>query len=230
VSAFARSPARVICLVTPGGAPSSPAVPIAERVAALGALIRDATSAGIDIVQIREPDLPARSLTEVVVAAVQASRGTATLIVVNDRVDIALVAGADGAHLGVRSLPTARVREMTPPGFLLGRSIHTVDDACGVAAERNLDYVIAGTVFASASKPNETRLLGIDGLAAVVRAANLPVVAIGGIDLETLASVARTGAAGFAAIRLFTDAFARSRLRETVNRARQAFDTTRVIP
>lgn len=230
MNAFARSPARVICLVTPGSAPSSPAVPIAERVAALGALISEATSAGIDIVQIREPDLPARSLTAVVAAAVQASRGTATRIVVNDRVDIALAAGADGAHLGVRSLPTARVREMTPPGFLLGRSIHTVDDARGVAAERNLDYVIAGTVFASASKPNETRLLGTDGLAAVVRAANLPVLAIGGIDLETLASVARTGAAGFAAIRLFTDAFVRSRLRETVNRARQAFDTTGVIP
>ena len=230
MNAFARRPAGVICLVTPGAAPFVPPVPIADRLVALGALIADATSAGVDIVQIREPDVPARDLTALVAAAVQSSRGTRTRIVVNDRVDVALAAGADGAHLGVRSLPAARARDMTPPGFLLGRSIHTVDEARIVAADRNVDYVIAGTVFASESKPNEARLLGIGGLAAVVRAVDLPVLAIGGIDLETLASVAATGSVGFAAIRLFSDAFAQSGLREIVNRARQTFDTGRVIP
>jgi thiamine-phosphate pyrophosphorylase len=198
-------------------------------VAALGALIDEAVGAGIDLVQIREPDLPARLLTEVVEAAVKARRGTPTRIVVNDRVDVALAAGADGAHLGARSLRAARVRPMTPPGFLLGRSIHTVEEARAVAAEQSADYLTAGTVFRSLSKPDETRLLGTDGLSAVVRAVTMPVLAIGGIDLDTIASVARTGASGFAAIRLFSDAVAGSRLREIVKRAREAFDTTRVI-
>jgi len=228
-SVFGQNPRGVLCLVTPGGALPSPPTTLAGRVVALGALIDEAVGAGIDLVQIREPDLPARLLTEVVEAAVKARRGTPTRIVVNDRVDVALAAGADGAHLGARSLRAARVRPMTPPGFLLGRSIHTVEEARAVAAEQSADYLTAGTVFRSLSKPNETRLLGTDGLSAVVRAVTMPVLAIGGIDLDTIASVARTGASGFAAIRLFSDAVAGSRLREIVKRAREAFDTTRVI-
>ncbi len=229
-SVFGRSPRAVLCLVTPGGSRSSARTTLAARVAALGALVGEAVGAGIEFVQIREPDLPARVLAEVVEAAVKASRRTPTRIVVNDRVDVALAAGADGAHLGARSLGTARVRPMTPPGFLLGRSIHTVEEARAVEAEQSADYLIAGSVFRSPSKPNQTRLLGTDGLSAVVRAVTMPVLAIGGIDLDTIASVARTGASGFAAIRLFCDAVAGSRLREIVTRAREAFDTTRVIP
>jgi thiamine-phosphate diphosphorylase len=229
-SVSGRPPRGVLCLVTSGGALSSPPTTLEGRVAALAALIDEAVSAGIDLVQIREPDLPARLLAEVVEAAVKASRGRPTRIVVNDRVDVALAAGADGAHLGARSLRAARVRPMTPPGFLLGRSIHTVEEARAVAAEQSADYLTAGTVFCSPSKPNETRLLGTDGLSAVVRAVTMPVLAIGGIDLDTIASVARTGASGFAAIRLFSDAVAGSRLREIVKRAREAFDTTKVIP
>ena len=227
----AWNPARsILCLVTPGSAlPFAISTP-EERAAAIIALVRDAVAAGIDLVQVREPDMAARLLALIVEAAVDASRGTPTRVVVNDRVDVALACGADGAHLGARSLAAARVREMTPPGFLLGRSIHTVDEARAAAAEDAVDYLIAGTVFRSASKPGESRLLGTDGLAAVVRAAMRPVLAIGGVDLDTVAPVAATGARGFAAIRFFSDAAAGARLRETVTRARDVFDTARVIP
>ncbi len=223
-----RSP--LLCLVTPG-----PALPFAisgveDRASAVVALVRDAVAAGVDFVQIREPDVPAALLARIVESSVELVRGSATRVIVNDRVDVALACGAHGVHLGTRSLPAPRVRSMTPPGFLIGRSIHTVEEARAVAAEAVVDYVIAGTVFASASKPGEQRLLGTGGLAAIVRATTTPVLGIGGVDLDTIAPVAATGAAGFAAIRFFADAAAGSRLRETVARAREAFDTARVIP
>jgi thiamine-phosphate pyrophosphorylase len=220
----------ILCLVTPGAALPFAVSGIEERAAAIVALVRDAVAAGIDLVQIREPDLPTRLLANIVETAVGASRGTPTRIVVNDRVDVALACEADGAHLGARSLAAVRVREITPPGFLLGQSIHTVEEARAAAAEGAVDYLIAGTVFRSASKPDERRLLGTDGLAAVVGAAARPVLAIGGVDLDTIAPVAAAGARGFAAIRFFADAAAGARLRETVARARETFDTTRVIP
>ncbi len=214
----------VLCLVTPGAAlPAS-----GDRADALVALIEEAANSGIDLVQVREPDLPARLLSDIVSRGVAATRGTRTRIVVNDRVDVALAASADGAHLGARSLPPARVRQMAPAGFVIGRSIHGLDEA--IAAADSADYLVAGTVFRTTSKPEGTRLLGIDGLAVIARAVRVPVLAIGGIDLDNVAQVARSGAAGIAAIGLFATAFAGSRLRQTAERVRGAFDTAGVIP
>ena len=218
----------VLCLVTPGPAGPSVNAP-RQREEALDALVRDAVAERIDLVQIREPDLPARQLAEIVARAVQASRGTATRILVNDRVDVALAAGADGVHLGTRSLPARRVREITPPSFLVGRSIHSGEEARDLAADPAIDYLIAGTVFPSRSKPEQSHFLGPDGLAAIVRSVRIPVLAIGGISLDNIASIARAGASGFAAIRLFADAVAGSRLRDVVTAARKAFDTARAI-
>lgn len=225
-----RPAGSVLCLVTPGAAPPFDAVTPEDHAGAIVALVQDAVAAGIDLVQVREPGLPARLLARIVDAAVGLARGTATRVIVNDRVDVALACRADGVHLGARSLAASRVRRMTPPGFLLGRSIHAVDEARVAAAEGTVDYLIAGTVFRSASKPDENRLLGAGGLAAIVRAADLPVLAIGGIDLDTIPAVAAAGARGFAAIRFFADAAAGGRLYETVKRARTTFDTTRTIP
>jgi thiamine-phosphate pyrophosphorylase len=220
----------ILCLVTPGLALPFAVATVEERTSAIVALVRDAVGAGIDLVQIREPDLPGRLLARLVDAAVEMTRGTPTRVIVNDRVDVAIACHADGAHLGGRSLPTARVRDIAPSGFLVGRSIHTVEEARAAAIEGMTDYLVAGTVFPSASKPDERRLLGVEGLAAVVRASARPVLAIGGVDLDTIAPVAATGARGFAAIRFFADAAAGARLRETVARARETFDTARVIP
>ena len=119
---------------------------------------------------------------------------------------------------------------MAPRPFLIGRSVHSVDEAVIAAGEGAVDYLIAGTVFPSASKPGEARLLGTVGLAAIVRAAAVPVLAIGGIDLDAVGAVAATGARGFAAIGFFSAAAAAARLGEAVRRAREMFDTTRVIP
>lgn len=160
-----------------------------------------AVEAGIDVLQIRERDLEAGLLFELTAEAVGIARGSRTRIVVNDRLDVAMAAGADGVHLREDSVGAEAVRRIAPPGFLIGRSVHTAEDAAYLG--RTVDYLIAGTVWPTASKPPSHPLLGPDGLAALVRHAQVPVMAIGGVTLERLEQVARAGAAGVAAIGLF---------------------------
>lgn len=169
---------------------------------ALRALVEAACLARIDLVQIREPDLPVRALSALVATCVEISRGTDTLVVVNERVDVALTAGADGAHLRASSFSVPSVRRIAPPGFVIGRSIHGAAD-CESGAGEGADYFLAGTVFATRSKPAGHRLLGTDGLLRVVRATSRPVLGIGGVSLENVPALGATGAAGLAAVDLF---------------------------
>src|SRR5207244_2824335 len=135
-------------------------------------LLRAAVTDGIDLVQIRERDLSAADLAAIVAAAVAAARGSSTRILVNDRIDVALACGADGVHLRGDSVAASDARRITPAGFLISRAVHTSQEA---AAAGGADYVIAGTVFRTRSKPDAPRLLGLDGLRAVVEASPVPV-------------------------------------------------------
>jgi thiamine-phosphate pyrophosphorylase len=162
-----------------------------------------AAAAGVDLIQVRERDLDASALVALVTAVVHAVRGTATRVVVNDRLDIALACGADGVHLRSDSIPAEAARGLAPDGFLVGRSVHGADDAIRVAT--HVDYLIAGTVFATASKPDADRLLGADGLRAIVAAVRVPVLAIGGVTVDRVETIAECGAAGVAGIGLFGD-------------------------
>ena len=195
------------------------------------AQVADAARAGIDLVQVREPDLSTRALTELVRGAVRVTRGSGTRVVVSDRPDVAMAAGADGVHLRGRSIDALRVRHMVPPAFLLGRSVHRAAEAAAAEAGGGLDYLIVGTVFPSQSKPGGTAL-GVTGLASAVQAVCLPVLAIGGVTLSNLATVARAGAAGIAAIGLFMGDPKRGGegLAEVVESARRLFDTAGLIP
>jgi thiamine-phosphate pyrophosphorylase len=188
----------VICMITdrhrlgPGGDAA-----LVRRVAA-------AARAGVHLVQLRERDLEGRALTALASACVDAVRGTAARVVVNDRLDVALAAGAHGVHLRSDSMAAARVRRIAPAGFLIGRSIHSVQEARDAAGEAAVDYLIFGTVFATASKP-EAAPAGLDALADAAAATTIPVVAVGGVTAGTAGLLARTGAAGIAAIGLFMD-------------------------
>jgi thiamine-phosphate diphosphorylase len=161
---------------------------------------RHAVAAGVDIIQVRERDLEARPLADLVSAILEVTRGSATRVVVNDRVDVALATGAAGVHLRADSFDARDVRSLAPRPFLVGRSVHTVADAEGAGP---VDYLIAGTVWPTVSKAADCPLLGRDGLAAIARAAAVPVLAIGGITPDRLSDVAAAGAAGVAAIGLF---------------------------
>ena len=225
----------MICLVTDRRRLAGAAAPPATAHACLVDQARRVAEAGVDLIQVRERDLDARTLAALVTDLLDATRGTATRILINDRLDVALACGAAGVHLRGDSIPIAAARRIAPAGFLIGRSVHRVDEAIAAAGA---DYLIAGTVFASASKPADARRLGIEGLRSIVAAAATPVLAIGGVDEARLAEVAAAGAAGVAAIGLFMalhpDAAAAGcrvvELRQIVNSARSRFDRPNTTP
>jgi thiamine-phosphate diphosphorylase len=183
----------IVCLVTDRRR-------LGQSVPVLLAQLREAVAAGVDLIHVRERDLNAADLSSLVTEVVALSRGSSTRVVVNDRLDVALACGADGVHLRSDSLPTAGARLLAPKPFLIGRSIHSAQDAVEAAGA---DYLIAGTVFPTASKPGAAEL-GIEGLRAVVLRTRLPVLAIGGVTIEQIEDIAAAGAAGIAAIGLFS--------------------------
>jgi thiamine-phosphate pyrophosphorylase len=185
---------------------------------------RWAVDAGIDLFQIRERDLDAAPLAALVRAVLDITRGSRTRVVVNDRMDVAMACAADGVHLRGDSISPAAARQLARDRFLIGRSIHTLED---VSASDGADYLIAGTAFPTSSKPAETASLGEEGIRRLARAARLPVLAIGGVSLENAAAIARAGAAGIAAIGLFATP---ERLGEVVQQLRVRFDTAKTAP
>ena len=138
---------------------------------------------------------------------------------VSDRVDVALAAGAQGVHLRSDGPPGRDVRRLAPEGFIVGRSIHSVDEAAAHGGEGMYDYLLFGTVFRSESKPDGHVPAGLGTLAAACAASAVPVLAIGGIDVARAAQVAGAGASGIAAIGLFAGAMD---LAETVRDVRAA--------
>jgi thiamine-phosphate pyrophosphorylase len=164
---------------------------------------RRAVEARIDLIHLRERDLSSADLAALAVDLVRITRGTMTRLVINDRVDVALASGADGVHLRGDSFSVTAARRLAPPPFLIGRSVHRVSD---VAAAAGADYLVAGTVFPTPAKDGPGACIGVDGLSAIVRAASMPVLAIGGITIERAGEVAAAGASGIAGIRLFMGA------------------------
>jgi len=193
------------CLVTDRRRLSPEARSFAAARRALVEQAEWAVANGVDLIQVRERDLEAAEVAALVADLVAVTRGSTTRVVVNDRIDVALASGADGVHLRADSVPVAAARVLLPPPRLVGRSVHTVDEA---RAASGADYLIAGTVFPSVSKrtgPASAELLGIAGLRAITRATAVPVLAIGGITSARIAEVVAAGAAGVAAIGLFID-------------------------
>ena len=167
-------------------------------------LVAGAAAAGVTLVQIRERSLDDRRLCALTRRIIDGVRGTDARVVVNDRCDVALAAGAAGVHLRADSYPATRVRKAIPAGFIIGRSIHSRDEAVDAAA--SVDYLVMGTIFESTSKGADVVPAGTDALAAVCRAVEVPVLAIGGVTADKVGNVAAAGAAGIAAIGLFSDA------------------------
>lgn len=167
-----------------------------------------ATAAGVDWIQIREKDLDARHLLSLL-RKVGRRLPSRCRIVVNDRLDVALIHGADGVHLGEHSLPVPEARRLITEraykeGFLVGVSAHSVK-AVEQAEAEGADYAIFGPVFVTPSKLQYGTPRGLQELAAACRAVSIPVLAIGGITQQNARECLKAGAAGVAAIRLFQD-------------------------
>ena len=161
---------------------------------------------GASMIQIRERGLDARDLASLVAAVAAAVAPLGVPVTLNDRIDVALAAGAAGVHLPAGGADPARVRTMVPAEFIIGRSVHAVDEAVEVAAAGACDYLIFGTVFQTGSKPPGHPIAGLAGLRAVCERVQMPVLAIGGIDEARVPLVLAVGAAGAAAISLFARA------------------------
>ena len=154
-------------------------------------IIRDQLSLGVDMIQIREKDLPTRELFEFTLAVLEARGILKTKILVNTRADVALATGADGVHL-----PASAPREV-PAGLLVGRSCHTLEEVRNAKA----DFITFGPVFDS---PGKGGAIGLDALRSVCTL-GLAVYALGGVTWENAESCVEAGAMGIAGIRLFQD-------------------------
>ena len=204
-------------------------------VAALERQAAEAADAGVSVLQLREHDLDAHVMADLAGALQRRVAGSATTLVVNDRADVAMTAGAGGVHLrrhgpavsGVRAIGPVTPGAPGPPGtWIVGRSVGSVQD---VVAHQDADYLIFGTMFPSRSKPG-LEGQGEQALALAVRAGRVPIIAIGGLSPERAEWCARAGAAGAAAIGLFLPAGLESEARgvhEAVRVLREAFDRAR---
>jgi thiamine-phosphate pyrophosphorylase len=192
---------------------------------------RFAVDAGVDVIQIRERDLEADALARLVSAVLTIATGSGTRVVVNDRLDVALACGAHGVHLRADSFDAGAARRLVPAGFLIGRSVHTAAEA---AAAGPVDYLVAGTVFPTESKPPGDSTIGVAGLRAIVASARVPVLAIGGVTETTAGELAHAGVAGAGGIGLFMSgdrsACRAVPLLDRVHRMRAAFDSIRPHP
>jgi thiamine-phosphate pyrophosphorylase len=208
-----------ICLVTDRRQLSPNARTARDEVTALAGWLDEAIGSGIDLIQLRETDLPGGLMSDLSRAVVSNAKGSATRVVVNDRADVAMACGCDGVHLRGDGPPVGRVREflawpVARPGshpsrrsgwpelaegqgraLKIGRSVHSVAEA---RTHASADYLIFGAVFDSGAK----RGLGLDALSEV--AAHRPsVIAIGGITVARASKCIAAGASGVAAIRMF---------------------------
>ncbi|BCV20467.1 thiamine phosphate synthase [Moorella sp. Hama-1] len=151
--------------------------------------------AGVDYLQLREKDLPAGELYNLA-RQIKEVLPAGTRLLVNDRLDVALAAGADGVHLGENSLPPAAARRLLGPDKILGVSVHSVEGARRAAAA-GADYLLFGHIFTTASKAGLPPR-GLTTLSEVAANVNIPVIALGGITVDRVTGCLAAGAGGVA--------------------------------
>ncbi|WP_445348478.1 thiamine phosphate synthase [Desulforudis sp. DRI-14] len=161
--------------------------------------VREAVRGGAHIYQLREKEAPAGEILPLARELRKLTAEMGLLFIVNDRLDIALACGADGVHLGQDDLPLADARQVAGPGFIIGVSTHSLEQALA-AEEGGADYIGVGPVYPTATKP-EYRAVGLDLVRTVARRVSIPFVAIGGIDAASARAVVRSGARQLAVVR-----------------------------
>lgn len=221
----------ILCYVT-----DRRSLPLATSTDAMQLLLKSieaAAAAGADWIQLREKDLRGKDTAEFTrqaLIAVRAKSAT-TRIIVNDRLDVALAAGAGGVHLSENGLPVAEARRMrdefakTHPvarDFLIGASCHSLGAVLGAARE-GADYIYFSPIFFTPSKASYGPPQGLDRLRQICRSVKVPVLAIGGITPENAPSCFAAGAAGIAAIRFFQES---ADLPAVIHKLRQPAATT----
>lgn len=160
--------------------------------------VEEALQAGVTLVQYREKSGQGGAMLQKAVALRTLCHQYGVPLLVNDRLDIALLAGADGVHLGQSDLPVAEARKLAGPDFLIGATAHNVAGA--IKAQRDgADYLGCGAVFTTVTK-KDTVPLGLEGLRLICETVKIPVVGIAGVTAENYPAVLQAGAEGAAVI------------------------------
>jgi thiamine-phosphate pyrophosphorylase len=210
----------IIYLITTGKTTSKTTPEDPEFLAVLDQ-IKSAVAANVSLIQIREKSLTQRTLYELTRRAALLVRETPTKLLVNDRFDVALAAGANGVHLTSSSISADLVRKTCGTDFLIGASTHSLAEA-HAARSGGADFVVFGPVFETESKRAFGEPQGLNRLREVVDDSDgVPVIAIGGISIEHVGECFAVGAKGIAAIRLLNDP---SNLKNTVIEIKSRFE------
>jgi thiamine-phosphate pyrophosphorylase len=162
-------------------------------------IIEESCVAGIDAVQIREKDLSDKELMLLVQRAHKITRNHGVPLIVNNAVDVALAAGADGVHLGGRSLPIDAARRIVGDEMLVGASTHDLEEV-RVANQMGADYLVFGPVFDTPSKQGVVSTTGLEPITELKRNTSIPIFALGGVKRANLAQILSAGFDGAAAI------------------------------
>lgn len=182
-----------------------------------------AVAGGVTLVQLRDPDAPTRQLVETARALVALLRPLGVPLIVNDRVDVALAADADGVHVGQSDMRAADARALLGPDCILGLSI-TDPSEMRPADLAPVDYIGVGPIYLQATKPDAAPPIGPEGLAAIRAMTRLPIVAIGGVGPANAERLIRAGADGLSVVSALMaapdPAEAARTLIETISRAR----------
>ena len=161
------------------------------RADAIEGLVTAWLRGGVDVVQLRHKSMPRGRLLELARRLVEVCAGSEALFIVNDHLDVALLSGADGAHLGQHDLTVAAARGVAGSALLLGASASTPAEAV-TAAREGADYLGAGPTYQTPIKA-EKRVIGPEGVAAVQTSVPVPVFAVGGVDRDRLPEVVAAG-------------------------------------
>ena len=188
-------------------------------------VVRDALAGGADIIQLRCKSGGLSEMREPARRVRAATEAAGKLLIVNDRLDLAMDIRADGVHLGPDDMPVSQARRLADPEFIVGASAGRVETARAAEAA-GADYLGVGPVYMTTSKADARPVIGLDGLAAVCEAVTIPVFAIGGIDIDRLPAVMRTGAVGAAVISALAHA---ADVREAVAQMRQILSSRGVM-
>ena len=154
--------------------------------------MRAVANGGANWVEYRDKETDDRRVHERAVAMASACRQFDVRLLINDRVDVALAAGADGVHLGQDDLPVSKARELLGTEAIIGISVDTAEEA-RAAETLPVDYIAIGPVFATSSKPDAGPVVNLDGVRQAAVSISKPLVAVGGIDLSNAGAVVAAG-------------------------------------
>jgi thiamine-phosphate pyrophosphorylase len=167
-------------------------------------IVRAALAGGVKLIQLREKDMPLRQYVALAEDVRVLTAQAGALLIINDRVDVALAVGADGVHLGQDDFPVPAARRLGPD-LIIGASSHTIEEALRVQSD-GASYLNIGPIFPTGTKRWDGEFLGVEGLKRIARVTTIPFTVMGGIKKEHFPELVRAGARTIALVTAVTSA------------------------